>query len=476
VTALSEEEARARGLLGGDGASAAASASGSHRQGPLRARTTATSPRGGGRHPELEEEEKLLTADDFGLNFPLPWEEARGSAVAKPCIVKTYDNDAEILRLGDVVEVLGVLCINPQLANLEAPLEGVFENDARHPSTSLVPRLHSLVVRKLPFYHPVFPFTTAWLSEARLAAAYQANFSAPGAVAAVRQAALAQLTQALSGDALAAEYALLALLSRSFAQQGDQLLGAWSLNFTQWPQDADVAAFAAAASELVPRTVCLEVSCATLGSRRWKPTKDFAANRLVSSQLQLAAGTLLVLDETGLGEGKLMKAGVDAITTIGQLVTERSLACDFGAYDVSLPLELQVILASRSRSLIKEVDLALPLKPTSSADATMQQQQPSLPSGALDAARLYLGLVTRAPKALVLDEALADRVAGDFVEARQEFQVPTALCNTWLSLARAYCLSYGAGQLSEPLWVSLLELERQRLLRCMEAGYLASAA
>lgn len=412
----------------------------------------------------------MPTADDFGLNFPLPWEEARGPAASKPCIVKTYDADAETLRLGDIVDVLGVLCINPELANLEEPLEAVFENDARHPSTSLVTRLHAIAVRKLPFYHPAFPLTPAWLSEERLAAVYQTNFSAPGAVAAVREAALAQLRPTLGGDALAAEYALLALLSRSFARQGEQLLGAWSLNFTHWPQDMEVAAFAAAASELVPRCVCLDVSCESLGRKKWKPTKDYAANRLVASQLQLAAGTLLVLDETVLGEGRLMPAGVTAIKTIGQLVTERTLACDFSAYDVKVPLELQIILASRGRSVVKDVDLALPLKPSSCVAAAQANAAESLA-----AVRLYLGLVTRSPKGLAISEELANKLAGDFVEARQQFQVPSSLCGLWLSLARAYCLSHGEAQLTESMWSNLLQLEKQRMQRCMEAGFLSAA-
>jgi len=407
------------------------------------------------------------TADEFGLNYPLPWEESRSRDAAKPCIVKTYDADAESLRLGEIVEVLGVLCVNPELANLEGQEEDAFGNDARHPSTSLVPRLHALFVRKLPFYHPAFPFTPAWLSEARLATAYQANFSAPGTVAAVRQAALAQLEQQLGGDALAAEYALMSMLARCFAKEGDSQLGTWSLNITHWPQEMEVSAFAAAAGELVPRCVCLDVSCQTLGQRSWKPTKDYGANRLLSAQLQLAPGTLLVLDETAMGEGQLAPAGVTAIRTIGQLVTEGTLACDFSAYDVPVPLELQIVLVSRGRSIVKEVDLALPLKAVSPSQLGKLMD--------LSAARLYLGFATRLPKALEITEEMADRVAGDFVEARQEFQVSSGLCNTWLSLARAYCLSHGEAQLTEGLWSKLLDMERQRLRRCMEAGFLTTA-
>ena len=46
---------------------------------------------------------------------------------------------------------------------------------------------------------------------------------------------------------------------------------------------------------------------------RWKPKKDFDANRLQSGLLQLAPGTLLVLDETQMETGTLDEAGVQAV-------------------------------------------------------------------------------------------------------------------------------------------------------------------
>lgn len=412
-----------------------------------------------------------VNGDEFGLNFPLPWEEARGRGASTACIVKTYDADAESLRLCEIVEVLGVLCVNPEIANLEMPLEDAFGQDARHPSTALVPRLHAILVRKLPFYHPAFPFTPQWLSEARLAAAYQANFSQPGAVAAVRAAALDQLTRHLGGDTMAAEYALMALFSRSFGQHADQALGSWSLNLTRWPRELDVQAFAQAAGELVPRAVCLEVNCKTLGERPWKPIKDFAAERLLAAQLQLAPGTLLVLDETQMAEGHLTAPGVNAIKTIGTLVTDQVLPCDFSAYDVNVPLELSIILVSQGKSIVKEVDLAVPLQ----AEHHQAGAGPAASSSGLEGVRLYLGLATRLPKALEIAEDLTERIAGDFCEIRQELQVPSALCSTWLSLARAFCLSYGEAELSEARWSALLELEKKRLRRCVESGMFPAA-
>jgi len=57
---------------------------------------------------------------------------------------------------------------------LEPSRGEILGGDARQPSTALVPRLHAISVRKLPFFHPLVPFSPDWLTEARLAAAYQA--------------------------------------------------------------------------------------------------------------------------------------------------------------------------------------------------------------------------------------------------------------------------------------------------------------
>merc|ERR1719436_958821 len=112
--------------------------------------------------------------------------------------------------------------------------------------------------------------------------------------------------------------------------------------------------------------VQLQVTPETLGTQRWRPRKDFIANRLVAAQLQLAPGTLLVLDETKMVEGQISAEGVKALNAISTLVTEQNLTCDFMSYDVKVPLELSCILVSSGRSIFKEVDVTLPLNPCAS--------------------------------------------------------------------------------------------------------------
>mmetsp|Transcript_125511 Transcript_125511/g.313561 ORF Transcript_125511/g.313561 Transcript_125511/m.313561 type:complete len:638 (-) Transcript_125511:285-2198(-) len=410
-------------------------------------------------------------ADEFGLNLPLPWEERRGIGASTACIVKLYDNDAEALRLSDTVEIVGILCINPEMANLEPSQGEGLWNDARQPSTALVPRLHAITVRKLPFFHPLVPFTPDWLTEARLAAAYQANLAAPGALAAARTAAVAQLKRQLGGDTLAAEYLLMLLVSRSFSKIGDKALGTWSLNLSRWPQGLEVKNLSQAASELVPRAVHLSLNGPALNQQRWKPTKDFHANRLVSGQLQLAPGSLLVLDETELAEGQVSAQGVKALGAISTLVTDRILACDFAAFDAKVPLELSCLLVSKGKSIVKGVEAVLPMQPQATPPAAAAHATPPEPA-AMDAARLLLGLVTRQPKAMNIPDAVAERVSADFSSIRTALEVPSDLCHTWMALARALCLTYGENELTAERWQLVADMERERLRRCQEMGML----
>lgn len=411
----------------------------------------------------------LKTAEDFGLNFPLPSEERRGHGSSTACIVKLYDADAESLRLCESIEVIGVLCVNPDIASLPDGETGKMEDewrDARHPSTSLVPRLHAVFVRQLPYHHPLLPFSPAWLSEERLAAAFQQRFSAPGAMLAARNAAGELLAKHLAGDTLAAEYLLMLLVARSFAKHGEKLLGTWSLNVAGWPQSLDANALAEASGELVPRATLLEVTGDTLNARRWKPRKDFVANRLVAAQLQLAAGTLLMLDESKMAEGQLTAEGVKSFQAIQMLVTENKLACDFTSYDVKIPLELTCVLLSGRKSLVKDVDVVVPLRASTLANAS------AVTSEAVNSARWLLALVTRSPRPLRIPDEVMHVFGEDFAAVRQEFKVKPELAHTWMALARARCLTFGEEELSLQRWREIMELEKARLLRCREDGML----
>lgn len=403
----------------------------------------------------------IQNADSFGLNLPLPWE----SQKSRPCIVKLYDEDADSLKVCETVEILGILCIDPSLANLGEQVATSWPfPDARSPSTALVPRLHGLLVRRLPFYHPLFPFSPDWLSEARLASAFQRRLAGPGAVAAAREAAIKSLQKSLGGDEVAAEYVLALLASRVYGHINGTSLGHWSLNLSHWPSQLPVSSLFDAVSDLAPLAVHLEVTAGTLSAGQWKPKKDFEANRLVAGRLQLAPGTFVLLDESEMQPGDVNDNGVRALQAISSLVSDQQLPCDFSTYDVKIPLELKCLFASKGVSILKLADVILPLR----ANAAQ-----SVDSIGLDAARFLLGLITRQTKPFRMPEDVATAFSQDFAQLRQEFrEIEQRTVYVWSFLARAICFTHGEEELTIERWRSVLALERERLKRCAEAGIL----
>lgn len=297
--------------------------------------------------------------------------------------------------------------------------------------------------------------------------AFQRQFSAPGSMLAARTAALTQLAKHLGGDALVAEYLLMVLVSRSFDKVGEKLLGTFSLNVGGWLESLDANALIEAARELVPRATLLEVTNETLNTQRWQPRKDYVANRLVASQLQLASGTLLMLDESKLADGQLTADGTKALQTIQTLVTDSKIACDFSSYDVQIPLELSCVLLSARKSLVKDIDLLVPLRAQDKNAASA-----TVPAEALTAARWMIGLVTRAPRPLRIADEVMQVFGQDFALVRKAFKVKPELAHTWMALARARCLTFGEEELSLQRWREVMEMEKARLGRCRESGML----
>lgn len=129
--------------------------------------------------------------------------------------LQMYGDDAgdSEVKLTEVVEVIAVLSFLPELATLHLHTDDMLLDDgptaaealAAHPPTSRVPRLHVLLLRtpRTADVPPLLPPVPT-----------PVDLGAPGAVAAAREATLALLTGVMGGDALAAEYLLLTLLSK----------------------------------------------------------------------------------------------------------------------------------------------------------------------------------------------------------------------------------------------------------------------
>ena len=78
------------------------------------------------------------------------------------CLCAQVYRDLDALKIGSVVEVIGVLGTDPALAPLsyhgdDQQLDTAAERKAHYPPPSLVPRLHAISVRHLPHCNPLLP-------------------------------------------------------------------------------------------------------------------------------------------------------------------------------------------------------------------------------------------------------------------------------------------------------------------------------
>ena len=363
------------------------------------------------------------------------------------CVVHVYGEN--IMKLNDVVEVLGVISRVPELAS--GAMYGLEEEGAvaSMVPTSVAPRLHAVCVRKVDVGGMLgglggLPCPT------------------------IRERIVGFLKGVLKGDALAAEYVLMQLISRVHrrAQGGignsqDTQLGTAALNITG-VADADPDGFSKklgeALSQLMPSVVRLPLDIDALNRRPWYPTKvGDCVNG--SAVLQLPAGAVLVLDETAMRAGQLTETGLKNLGAIQTMMQSQKLPYDFQFYQLEQPTDQPIIIASVGKTMLKgagEIQVAL-------AGEHQSEQRPF--EGDVEAARGYLAAARS--MAFSIPQALEQQLESDMTDARKKdsANVNAETFHSWLNLARLLCLSHGEGELSLERWRQVLAMEAERLRR-----------
>ncbi|KAK9804871.1 hypothetical protein WJX72_009431 [[Myrmecia] bisecta] len=446
------------------------------------------------------------------------------------CMIYVYDNDDK-LRLNDVVDIIGVLSFTPELATLQMDVDhaehaepadrdpedtrrvSFFEEEmAARPPTSLVPRLHAILVNKQtgPASSPALPIKDA------------SQIASRGLE--LRQHALGLLGRALGGDMLAAEYVLLQLVSRVYNRQEDAVLGVLSLNLTGCPKvgsattpsttaattaasangsikensaaqanggggpGAEIAkaaaanaaaeaaaknsppaqlspfgaALKAAIAALTPRCVALALDTNQLNKAPMYPRRDYTLNRMTRAPLQLADGTQLLLDETVLQPGTLTPTGVNNLKAIKALMDHKLVEYEFDYYTLPQPADAPATILSAGNCLFKHsVDVILPLHVTAElGDAAGIEAA----AASLDLApvRAYLGLVRNLD--FHISDDVSAKVQAELVACRQKDRkaIGAETFHTWLTMARLLALSHGEATLSEQRWAQMRALEHTR--------------
>jgi len=99
--------------------------------------------------PAADTAKPVVMMADFALNFPLP---GPGQVAV---MVKVYDALVDQLRMGDVLDVIGVLSLD----DVGGDTDDEFGVVAQRSPASILPRLHAILVDKLVSVNPLVSLT-----------------------------------------------------------------------------------------------------------------------------------------------------------------------------------------------------------------------------------------------------------------------------------------------------------------------------
>uniref|UniRef100_A0A0G4I2X5 Mini-chromosome maintenance complex-binding protein n=1 Tax=Chromera velia CCMP2878 TaxID=1169474 RepID=A0A0G4I2X5_9ALVE len=437
------------------------------------------------------------SSEEFGLNFPLQWESAEGvrkrgseGLEVRPlgCLLKFADmEDRDLPKLNELIEVVGFLGVSPDTAEfhdsslVEDASDALFFRDATAPASSLVPRIHVLAVRKLHNHLPALPTNSQTDPRPPIAPLWQ-QIEGKGPLstaAAVRRRLLQLLARPLGGDGLAAEFLLTALASSSFKTPGatsdSPSGGVVTLNMRFGKPGMEREGSEKVGGGLVrvlesvcPRVADVKVTVKNLEKFNFAPKKDFILNRLVSGVLQVSAGTVVVLDELVLDEGKLTHKGIERLQAAGHFVKELSVQYDFGAYKMPFSCKALPVVLSHGRPLVMGADFVVPVDlPGGCGEGGQENSEenvPVAPEEELAQIRYFLGLcAAREGQRLLVGDSMNNRISADFADRRQQDKnLSIEDLQKWLALARARAFSLGEEELSVAVWRETLALEDKR--------------
>ncbi|XP_047208343.1 mini-chromosome maintenance complex-binding protein isoform X1 [Girardinichthys multiradiatus] len=408
---------------------------------------------------------QAASSSHLDLNFPLP--EEKGPS----CLVKVYE-DWDSFKLNDTLEVYGILSVSPALSALADEkdafldptecMETAEEQRVHSPPASLVPRLHMLYGKRLAHNNPLLPYAT--LEENGV------FFSSTlGEMAAIRAELLSYFTHVLLGDALAAEYLLLHLISTVYTRRDVLPLGKFTVNLSGCPTVSSYTErLYQIIQQLVPSSYYLGMSLQNMNQMQLVPKKDYGANRLVSGALQLAKNTSLFLDETQLEQGQLDTTGVRNVTALGNLISWQKVDYDFNYHQMEFPCNINVLIASEARSLLPS-DCHIHLQPQV-APSHMEEYLSSIHihpqvSSQLNKFRIFLGV------ARLLDYSISEEVTkaveDDFVDMRKDDpqSISADDLHRMLVVSRLLSLSLGQTSLSRDSWLRAKNIEMLRRSR-----------
>lgn len=396
----------------------------------------------------------LLSAE-YLLNSPIQ------ERPSKACMVKVYD-DFERYKLNTLVDVIGFLSMDPALDGSQDQMtDGLIdmeEHISANPPPSLIPRLHALSIRELQHINPLLDDDTV---------------VGTGSPTDVFKDLQKVLTQCLFGDEVAAHYLFCHLLSSIYARVDVENLGRCALNLSNVPVAASgdyIRQLYEIIEMLVPASHYFPLTLDSLNTTQFTPKKDFKTNRLTSGLLQLAPHTHLVIDETALATGQLQSAGVAALGSISQLISNQIVKFDFQFYQLDFDADIPVLVLSEGKSILPS-DFHCPLQPADPEsvriiDETLKAAKQFVRANSREMRRF---LTAQKGLPFALGAGLQEVIQQDLVEMRRELNMKPDDFHLFLNLSRLVGKSLGKSEADAETWelVKSLEMERRRRVEAL---------
>ncbi|KAI0798102.1 mini-chromosome maintenance replisome factor-domain-containing protein [Abortiporus biennis] len=285
----------------------------------------------------------------------------------------------------------------------------------------------------------------------------------------VRLSLLRWLAQeALSGDLDAAEWVLLTAIART--QTRHPPIYPPSLTISHFPPppsgSSSQPTLSLALSLVLTLAHTLPITVDYLNSRKFNPeSKD---EDLHSGELQLPKGTVLVVAETGLQEGKVLEKGLMNIQALQEVMSSQTLAYAFPFSRFTFPTDIScIVLCQGAKSTFFKTDIIVPLKPQSTEPSNLYKSTEEInlpPPEELAAFRDWI-VGARSGK-IQITEDVSKFIQQDFVNDRKEDpSVTSDDLMRRMTIAKLYALSMHQENLTADLWNKAKSLDERRRLR-----------
>jgi Mini-chromosome maintenance replisome factor len=243
---------------------------------------------------------------------------------------------------------------------------------------------------------------------------------------------------------------------------------------------------------------------------------DHALRRLPLSPLQLARGTVLIIDESGLTEGTLTETGNRSVAALKSIALHQKLPISYPYYELLVPTDLPLIVVTSSpkgsalcggpnvllvvmcpmsgsaqkgdgdASSVSKGSSSAPSHSSTAVDAMDEdrnegvdgQEQDDDEDEDEDEDEEYEEWITKArmwwATVRMLDVTISDAVAAQcvesFAQARQtDLRLEQNAFHQWLTISRLVAISEGAREITAEHWSSMRALEAIRVDRAHTA-------